>query len=171
MGLASHAFTCRAFSTVNGSFNANALAPFGSNNFSASGDPILNDYIFANGNSNFSTTIDSSAIVPGSIVTLVAYSHGDRLAQVADLILDVGGTTTRSPVTSFAQPFHTFTFTQPVGVTSFDLTVDNAGEGSVFAVLNGFSITSVEPAAVPEPSSLQMLAFLLFGVVARRRKR
>ena len=137
-----------AISTVNGSFNASPSGPFGSISVPPSGDPILTDYIYANSDNNFTATIDTSAIVAGSTVKLVVYSHGDRDDQVADLILNVNGTITTSPVTSMAQPFQTFTFTQPSGVSSLDLTIDNAGEGSAFAVLNGFSITSIEPAVL-----------------------
>ena len=165
-------FSSVSISDVNGSFNGSSGAPFGSINSPPVGDPILNDYIFANSNNNFTATIDTSAIVGGSIVTLLAYSHGDQSNQFANLSLDVGGTSVPGALlgggpTSVLQPFETFVFTQPAGVTSLDLTIDNAG-GSQFAALNGFSITSIEP--VPEPSSLVLVGFASLGLAARRKR-
>lgn len=136
------------------------------------GDPILGDYIFTNSN-RFPNNPDPSFTVfgleeirPSSLVTIVVYSLGDQTDQVADLILEVGGVTQTSSVTSSTDPFQTFTFTAPQGFDSFSITADNAGEGDQFAVINGFSVTS----SVPEPTSTAFLlgGLLVFAGVRRR---
>ena len=110
-------------------------------------------------------------------MTVTAYSVGDQTNQVSVLSLTAGGATQQSGLTSVAQPFQTFTFTQGVGETSLNLEVINntatlgLGNQGQFAVLNGFSITSVAPPeVVPEPSSLMILALGSLGLCVRRRR-
>lgn len=143
-------------------FNATNMNPF-------IGDLILQDYIFAGGGNNFTVTVDGiEEFAAGSTVTLVAYSHGDQPLQVADLVFAYNGVNQTSVVTTEANPFVTFNFTKVAGVDSFDITVDNAGEGNNFAALNGFSLTGE---AVPEPSSALLLATGGIVLMGRRRSR
>ena len=164
---------------TNGGFGTDTGASFGP---PGPGNPIsgiVNDYLSINANDNFSIDVDTSAIVAGSVVTVTAYSVGDQTNQVAVLSLTGGGSTQQSGLTSVAQPFQTFTYTQGVGETSLNLEVINntaalgiegLGNENQFAVLNGFPITSVATEVVPEPSSLMILALGSLGLVVRRRR-
>lgn len=139
------------------------------------GDAILGDYLFGSNIDPAFTLTGLEEIVPGSVVTLVGYSHGDQTAQVADLVLsyDDGGvvSTQTSAVTSVASPFQTFTFTTTSTLNSLTLTADNGGEGNQFAAINGFSLTTVAPNVVPEPSALALLGLGTLATVVRRRRR
>ena len=147
---------------TNGGFNAGF---FDGTSFAG----IVNDYLTINGQDNILLEVDTSAIVAGSTVTFVAYSHGDQDNQVAGLELTAGGQVQTSGLTTAAQPFQTFTFVQGVGETSLTLELLNDTGNSQFGAINGFSISSVAP-AVPEPSSLMLLAMGTLGLVVRRKR-
>jgi len=112
-----------------------------------------------------------SGVTAGSAVTLTVYSIGDVDDQIAPVTFSDGIQSFTSGSTSPSSPFVTFNFTASDSDT-FQIFADNSANDSLFAAINGFSI-SVEPApqSVPEPSSGSLIAAIFLGWMGRRRKK
>jgi len=130
--------------------------------------PILDGYLFASENTappslaNPTVTLSGiSGVTAGSAVTLTVYSIGDVDDQIAPVTFSDGIQSFTSGSTSPSSPFVTFNFTAS-GSDTFQIFADNSANDSLFAAINGFSI-SVDPAPVarkvdsPDSSTLRLV--------------
>ena len=110
--------------------------------------PILDSYLTVTGNTTANVTVSGlDEIAAGEQVTLTLYGVGDNSNQESIFTVfhagqEVGGGETNYDSNTFTDTFITVSFTKVAGFDSIEIDFMNAGNGSNFGALNGFSITT-----------------------------
>lgn len=136
------------------------------------GTPILDSYLAAS-NTPLTVTVNSiEEFAAGTPVTLVVYGVGDVSNQDGSLVFDYNGVTSAAQTTEAdatggvnGDEYATFNFTKVAGVDTVSFTNNGVTQ---WRGINGFSLTGTS--AVPEPSSVIVLASIAGLGLSRRRR-